>query len=413
MIISLRKWFRVAVFNLLLVSVLGIIMRYKIAFSLPFINQKYFLEAHSHFAFSGWVTQALMVLIATYIEGKLSSFSLKKYNRLFFANLITAFGMLISFPLQGYGLISIIFSTLSIFVSYAFAFTVWNDLKLIQEKSISHLWIKSALIFNVISSAGPYILSYMLVTNNIVQHVYLASTYFYLHFQYNGWFFFTCMGLLSDKLNPQQFSEKLKRNIFYAFFFASIPAYFLSALWLPIPTWLYIIIVLAAFTQISAWVVFLVKLFSKYQPFFEIQPKIVTYLLTLSSIALSIKLLLQLISTIPALSTWAFGFRPIVIGYLHLIFLGVFSIFILSYGLDKKYYSINKKVITGSWIFVTGIILNELILMLQGLDAIVYTNVPYEVEALLTAAIIMFTGLMILVFSQTKEGVKIPHEINH
>lgn len=400
--ISLKKWFRIAVFNLLIVAFLGILMRYKIAFSLPFINQKNLLNAHSHFAFSGWVSQALMVLIATYIANNYQKFSLKKYNRLLLANLLTAFGMLVSFPIQGYGLISIIFSTLSLFVSYAFAITVWRDLKSIQKKSVTHLWIKSGLIFNVISSVGPYILAYMMATGNIVQHVYLASIYFYLHFQYNGWFFFTCMGLLADKLNPQQFSEKVKKNIFYAFLFACIPAYFLSALWLPIPTWLYVIIVIAAFTQICAWIVFVARLFSRYQPFIAIQSKTVIFLLTLSSIALSIKLLLQLLSTIPALSTWAFGFRPIVIGYLHLIFLGIFSIFILAYGLNKQYLILTKQVAWGIWIFVAGIIFNELILMLQGLDAIVYTNVPYESEALLTAAVIMFSGILILLTGNSK-----------
>jgi hypothetical protein len=44
----------------------------------------------------------------------------------------------------------------------------------------------------------------------------------------------------------------------------------------------------------------------------------VNFFLCLSAIALSIKLLLQLGAVIPALSTWAFGLRPIVIGYLHL-----------------------------------------------------------------------------------------------
>ena len=104
MTISLYKWLRIAVFNLLLVAFLGLVMRYKIAFSLPFITQKYFLNAHSHFAFAGWITQALMTFIAFYIAKNKASFSLKKYNRLLIANLITAYGMLFCFPFEGYGL---------------------------------------------------------------------------------------------------------------------------------------------------------------------------------------------------------------------------------------------------------------------------------------------------------------------
>lgn len=394
--ISLHKWLRIAVFNLLLVALAGAVMRYKIAFSLPFINQKFLLNAHSHFAFAGWITQALMVFIARYIEENNNRFSAKKYNYLLLANAITAYGMLFSFPFLGYGLVSIIFSTASIFVSYAFAIIVWRDLNNISQKTIAHYWIKAALIFFTLSSIGPYMLAWMMATKDIHQNTYLASIYYYLHFQYNGWFFFTCMGLFANKLNDRVFSFKLKRNIFYAFVLACIPAYFLSALWLPIPAWLYVIIVLAAFAQAIAWAVLLVKLISNYKLVFPQANKTVKYLFALSAIALSIKLLLQLGSTIPSLSTWAFGFRPIVIGYLHLVLLGIFSIFILAWALHNNYFQFTKQVTLGIWVFVAGIIINEALLMMQGLDAITYTGVPYVNELLLGAAMVMLIGLVIL-----------------
>ena len=115
-----QKWFRIAVFNLLLVALLGIILRYKIVFSLPFVNQKFLLNAHSHFAFAGWISQALMVCITAYIRRHLQPFRWRKYRNLLIANLVTAYGMLLSFPITGYATVSIIFSTLSIFASYAF-----------------------------------------------------------------------------------------------------------------------------------------------------------------------------------------------------------------------------------------------------------------------------------------------------
>jgi hypothetical protein len=84
------------------------------------------------------------------------------------------------------------------------------------------------------------------------------------------------------------------------------------------------------------------------------------------------------------------------------VFLGIFSIFILAFGLEKQYLSFNAKVAWGLWIFIAGIIINELILMLQGLDAIVYTHVPFEAEALLGAAAIMFSGIFILLSGNIK-----------
>ena len=47
--IQTQKWLRIAFLNLLIVALLGGLMRYKIAYSLPFIDQRNFMNAHSHF----------------------------------------------------------------------------------------------------------------------------------------------------------------------------------------------------------------------------------------------------------------------------------------------------------------------------------------------------------------------------
>jgi hypothetical protein len=404
--ISLFKWFHISVFNLLLVTCLGVIMRYKIAFSLPFVNQKNLLNAHSHFAFTGWITQAIMTFIAFYVAERSHSFSLKKYNYLLLGNLLAAYGMLFSFPFEGYGTISIIFSTLSIFVSYAFAIIVWRDLNKIALKTIAHYWIKAALIFSALSSIGPYALAYMMATGNIQANIYLASIYYFLHFQYNGWFFFSCMGLLAGKISPNMLLLRKQKAIFYLFVFACVPAYFLSALWLPIPAWLYILIVAAAFAQVIGWGLLFTTLIRNRHSIFAELPSTIKYLLCLSATALSIKLILQLGSTIPALSTWAFGFRPIVIGYLHLVFLGIFSIFILAYALQNKYLTYTKQTAIGIWILIAGIFFNEIFLMAQGVGAIKYKAVPYVNELLLAAACIMFAGILILNVANKKVALK-------
>ncbi len=54
---SLRRWLQISFLNLLIVSLLGVTLRYKIAFSFPYLDQKHLLHGHSHFAFAGWVTQ--------------------------------------------------------------------------------------------------------------------------------------------------------------------------------------------------------------------------------------------------------------------------------------------------------------------------------------------------------------------
>ncbi|RYG49866.1 MAG: hypothetical protein EOO01_11950, partial [Chitinophagaceae bacterium] len=101
MVFPLYRWLKISLFNLLIVAFLGLTMRYKIAFSLPFVDQKYLLHAHSHFAFTGWITQALMAIMVSYIFRRTGYETVKKYTPILITNLIASYGMLLSFPFQG------------------------------------------------------------------------------------------------------------------------------------------------------------------------------------------------------------------------------------------------------------------------------------------------------------------------
>lgn len=394
---TLYNWQRLSFFNLFLVSCLGVTLRYKILFPLPIVDQKFLLHAHSHFAFAGWITQILMTFIIKYLYDANAQIAMRKYQWLLFANVISAYGMLISFPFEGYGAISITFSTLSIFVSYAFAFFVWRDLNRLAQKNISHKWFKAALAFNAISSLGAFSLAFMMATKTIDPNSYLAAIYFFLHFQYNGWFFFACIGLLYVHIIKNNLVSLLKNSnaIFWLFFSAAIPAYLLSVLWLNMPIWLYTLIVAAVLIQSLGFVFFLQAILKNKRAVIQTVSKPVKILWLLVLIALTIKLSLQLVSVIPSLSQLTTGFRPIVIGYLHLVLLGVITIFLIGYfAAANAVYS--KVFFKGVTIFVTGIIINEVLLMIQGITAITYLPVPYINEMLLGAALVLFSGLMIL-----------------
>lgn len=127
-------------------------------------------------------------------------------------------------------------------------------------------------------------------------------------------------------------------------------------------------------------------------------------LLLFSSVAFSIKLLLQLGSTIPSLSTLAFGFHPIVIGYLHLVLLGVITLFLLGYMIVENQILMNSKTIAGIKIFTAGIIINEILLMTQGAAAIGNITVPFINELLFVTACVLFSGISLLNVSQRYVG---------
>jgi len=396
----LSKWLSISILNLLFVAFLGLVLRYKIAYSLPFLNQKHILHSHSHFAFSGWITQTLMVLMIFYLSKVLGKYINIRYNWILYANLISSYGMMISFVMQGYGLYSISFSTLNIFSFYAFAFYFWLDLNRIKEKSTTILWFKAALVFGIISSFGAFNLAYMMANKMSNQDMYLSSIYFFLHFQYNGWFLFAGLGLFNNKLEIITGERKKLYRAFQLFCYACIPAYFLSILWMEFISNIYFLLIAAVIAQMIAWIIIL-KVYYKSRSL--IRQKITNngkILLILSAIAFTIKLILQSGSIHPELSHISYGFRPIIIGYLHLVLLGVTSIFLLGYIVSLQLITINKLLMSGIFIFVAGVIINELLLMIQGVAALSYTAIPYINEMLLVAAIILFSGILIMLISR-------------
>ncbi|TCK85658.1 hypothetical protein [Albibacterium bauzanense] len=403
---NIKKWVTITLCSLLFVAILGVLLRYKISFSLPIINQKHLQHSHSHFALSGWLTQLLMVLLASSVSSIIGKTHFKKYNFILFANLVVSYGMLVSFLLQGYGVVSIILSTLSILIIYYFGIQLWKDMRRAPLQSPSFIWFKAAIVFSILSSLGIAMLAYIMATHTINIKLQQATTYFYLHFQYNGWFTFACLGLLIEILANKNIQIKGLHKFFWVYAVACIPAYFLSVLWLSLPLWIYIIVVISAAILITGWIWFFLQIQKQFQVFTQNLPKISKLLLGCSALAFSIKVILQAGSTIPSLNNMAFGYRPIVIGYLHLVFLGIVTLFLLGYLFYKGYLKALKLTCTGIVLFLIGIILNELMLMMQGLAAMGYYRVPYINEILLGITLLMLLGVSIINIGANKKSAQ-------
>jgi hypothetical protein len=201
------------------------------------------------------------------------------------------------------------------------------------------------------------------------------------------------MGLLFSFLNLKASENPFYTTVFKLFFFACIPAYFLSTLWLDLPVWIYVLTVIAAVVQVYAWFRLLITIIRTKRELIQNYPFFLRYILLFVGFSLSVKLLLQLGSTIPALSQLAFGFRPIVIAYLHLVLLAVISLFLLFYMYANHYIRFNKQIKTGVIIFSIGVLLNEFILAIQGIASFSYTVIPYVNEMLFGIAIVLVTGI--------------------
>lgn len=182
-----NRWLKISLANLAIVALLGTILRTKILFSLPWIDFKNLLHAHSHFAFGGWITLCLFTLMVYEIL-PFRLYRKVKYKILLSGIFLSAAGMLFSFPFQGYGFYAIAFSTLFIFFTYGFSWIFVKDLLQARPGKAVRMLSIAALIFADLSSVGPFTLAYMMATHHVNLLLYKDSIYTYLHFQYNGFF---------------------------------------------------------------------------------------------------------------------------------------------------------------------------------------------------------------------------------
>jgi hypothetical protein len=397
-----RRWAYFSLLNLIILSAVGILLRYKIILPLPWVHQKNLLHAHSHFAFSGWVSMALFTAIV-WVISRHFDISIKKYNQLFWLGQTASFGMLLTFPFMGYKWPSIAFSTLSVIFSYLFVIRAWRDM---SKASLTHQvsnWFKASFIFLVISSFGTFYLAYLMSTAHHNQEWYIGSVYFFLHFQYNGWFLFSIIGFFMYFISRLPHHQGCHGGplLFRVFFWSAFPAFFLSALWMKIPDWMYWLAVAAGLAQLVGLVLFVQMIRHCVFGVHHNVPVLVKWLWGFSGLAFVLKILMQALSAIPSISHFAFAYRPIVIGYLHLVLLGMVTFSILGFLVQQQLLQVTQPgAKRGMIFFITGVVLNETLLMIQGIWSIRYETVPYTSQALFVVAIVMFLGLLQIVSAQ-------------
>lgn len=399
--LSIKRWFIFGLVSLVIVALYGSLMRYKILYDLPFLEQRNLLHAHSHFAFSGWISHMLFVALTFLLFPFLSFQELKKYNYLILLNIVTSYGMLISFTIQGYKAMSIIFSTAAIFAGMLYAIYFFRDLKRHAIRAKFKPWAITALVLNIISSIGPFYIAYMMASDTLDHVMQLGAVYYYLHFQYNGWFFFGTMAIVVNML-PTLSSI----NRFFRFFaFTVAPMLLLSLLWTKLPMWLYLIALITSIVELIAWIILVLSYWNTIRRMETTLPMWVKMFFFSAAVAMSIKFVLQTLSVIPDLSHAVFGLRPIVIAYLHLVFLGVYSLFIIGMLFRNKVVHLYNGSKIAALVFLVGVILNELVLAVQGFAAFTYTVVPYVNQYLLIAALTLLSGALLLLLTSLKKGL--------
>jgi hypothetical protein len=403
---KINQLLKVGLYNLVIVAILGVIMRYKIGFELPIVNQKNLQLAHSGFAFSGFISIVIMSLMVKTNLKWLSASQIKFLESQISLSLFSAYIACIALIFWGYGVFSVVFQVAGLLFNMLYIIAFIKTLHQHPNKDTAN-WYKAAGIFFFISVFASFWLIYMLFSGNKTQHSYLGATYWFLHFQYNGWFFFACIGLFFQWLDQMNIDTKLNRTTFLYFAISCIPAYGLSALWLNLPVWMYVLVVISAILQCIGVIKFFSIVFNKRVVNAIHQNPVVKLLFIFSFGALLVKILLQMGSTIPFLSKLAFGFRPIVIAYLHLVLLAFTALFLIAYTHLTAGLNFSKAAILATKVFAIFVILNEMVLGVQGIASLSYQVIPFVNEALLIIAGGMLFASVVMMPSSQKIGQKL------
>jgi hypothetical protein len=280
--------------------------------------------------FIGWVFNALYIgFVAQHINEHDHPFFIKLFNVL----QLCLVGMIISFPLQGYGFYSILFSTLHTLGALVFIIRFLTKTK----NTISAWYARISLLFFALSTAGPVSLAYLMSNGMASTPWYNFSIYFYLHFQYNGFFLFGILSLFFIQLEQKEIHFSLRKARSFGIILAAtcIPTYFLSTLWAKPGYIVNVIGAIAALIQ-SLGLIFLIKLIR--ENLHEIKQRFTAQsgvLLLVAFMSFTLKLFLQAISALPAIAQMAYELRPIVIAYLHLVLVGIISSFLFVWYLEE------------------------------------------------------------------------------
>jgi hypothetical protein len=388
---KIRSWYRISLLNLAIVALLGFLLRTKILFPVPWIDHKNLINAHSHFAFGAWISLSLLALLT---ETLLPETKMNRtwYDQMLWGLQISSTGMLLSFPFQGYGPVSIFFSTLFILFSYGYAWTFIKDVYRSRIKGPEALLAVGAVICMVLSSAGPFTLAYVLASGSSNAILYKDAVYYYLHFQYNGFFTLALFALLISHLDTG--IKTGSASLFARLLCASIlPSFFLTLLWHP-GNW-----VIRAFAITGVLLLFAILFvffrFMRTKPAWRVfQDPLALLLCRLALISFVIKTILQAGTVIPELGHAVFGLRPIIIGFLHLVFLGLASFYILSEYIRRQVLDTGKAIMRSAVMgFMGSVVAQETVLLVQGIGLLGGISSP------LFNWILWIIGMMLFLFA--------------
>lgn len=390
-----RKLVIVCLLNFFVAALMGLALRYSFIDSVAF-NYRFLTHAHSHVAMLGWVYLMLFTLIVHYF------IPVKKpvFNTLFWLTEIAVVGMMLSFPFQGYAVVSISFSTLHILCSYYFVYLIWKYHK--TESAVTRYLLRASLLFMLLSTIGVWCLGPAVAMAGQASAFYQIAIQFFLHFQFNGWFILAVIALFFHQLKLQD--SKPFRLFFNLLIAATVLTFALPVYWFAPHVSLLWINGLGVLLQLATLFMFLKLIKPSLAIVLKNKSKLIVYLYHFAIFCLILKIVLQTVSLIPKISKVIYLYHHFVIGFIHLTMLGVITGFLFSFIIKSNLVRLNKGLYLAVYTFISGFVLTELLLIIQGCMFYLKQGMfPNYYLLLFLFSVLLPLGISMLVFNIIKQ----------
>jgi hypothetical protein len=373
----INRWWVVSRLFLLCGAIIGLALRFYFVKPFP-ISFHYWLHAHSHTLLLGWIDNALLLLLYRKCFPTIS-----RVEKICIGLLqIGVAGMLVSFPFQGYGLVAIAFSSLHLIVSDVLAGLIWIRIKAFStahafaEKFV--LLVRLAVAFQFLCTLGPLMLGYLSAKAggaNALQHTafYQLSLFYYLHFLYNGVFFYILLALWLPLVRVKNFH-------LYAMAAGTVLTFAHAVLYVH-EWWLWsLLAVMGSAMQLGVWLIWVKQDLQNFKQ----------SLGWMLMAAMTLKFVLQIAGSFPPLSHLVITQRFWLMAYLHFLFLGIYTPFIwVMAGVQRKFFSYGLYYLL--WLSTEGLLLMPYLLRKTHLAPEVWYACIFAVYAGLVVLLIGIT----------------------
>lgn len=359
---ALRGWFFLALLFFACAASIGALLRLIYVVELPWLVFKPWLHAHSHVAMLGWVFPALLIALLGQEDRRIP----KGFGLGMAFNALLVLGMLVGFPLQGYGDLTIACSLGQMLVGYVLVAQLWGATNH-WPRSGSRLLVRLALGFQVTSTLGIWAMGPIMANGMAGTEWYYWSIQWFLHFQFNGWFWFATMAVGSRWAERHGVEVRIDTWTTALWAMGALLTFALAVAWSERSATVFAVNTAGVLLQfLAAWRTLMAMRRARVQAAVR-STRWMRVLIGVLLLSMAAKVAAQALVALPMVANMALTLRNYVIGFVHLNTLGAVSSLLFAFALMRgwlKDSSLATK--SGLVLFIVGYAASELLLFAQG-----------------------------------------------